>query len=172
MAEVRNAGCSPLNKKPKSKCQDWAEKYVKTDFSKVLQTDEMRVTLDGSDGRVPGWISNGPRAPLRLRSARWRWGTDMGCYYLRWANWTFSGWRWTQNQLPNLLPVSEDILFQAVVQQKKVCVFQEDAYDFYAWQCSIASDERIMTWPPSSPDLDPIENLWVLLQWEIYSEGN
>lgn len=75
------------------------------DFSKLLQTDEMRVTLNGSDGRVPGWISNGPRAPLRLRSARWRWGTDMDCYYLRWANWTFSGWRWTQNQLPNLLPV-------------------------------------------------------------------
>lgn len=76
------------------------------------------------------------------------------------------------NQLPNLLPVFRRHFISSSGTAKKVCVFQEDAYDFYAWQCSIASDERIMTWPPSSPDLDPIENLWVLLQWGIYSEGN
>ena len=28
-----------------------------------------------------------------------------------------------------------------------------------------------MTWPPSSPDLNPIDNLWALLKREIYSEG-
>ena len=28
-----------------------------------------------------------------------------------------------------------------------------------------------MTWPPSSPDLNPIDNLWALLKHEIYSEG-
>ena len=28
-----------------------------------------------------------------------------------------------------------------------------------------------MTWPPSSPDLHPIENLWALLKRDIYSEG-
>ena len=32
-------------------------------------------------------------------------------------------------------------------------------------------NERIMTWPPSSPDLNPVENLWALLKREIYSEG-
>ncbi|KAA8586919.1 hypothetical protein FQN60_000755, partial [Etheostoma spectabile] len=46
---------------------DWAKKYLKTDFSKVLWTDEMRVTLDGPDGWARGWISNGHRAPLRVR---------------------------------------------------------------------------------------------------------
>lgn len=28
-----------------------------------------------------------------------------------------------------------------------------------------------MTWPPSSPDLNPIENLWVLLKRVFYGEG-
>lgn len=51
MAEVRKAETRPpLNKKHKLKRQDWARKYLKTGFSKVLWTDEMRVSLDGPDG--------------------------------------------------------------------------------------------------------------------------
>lgn len=48
MAKVRKAESRPpLNKTHKLKRQDWAKKYLKTDFSKVLWTDEMRVRMDG-----------------------------------------------------------------------------------------------------------------------------
>ena len=41
-----------------------------------------------------------------------------------------------------------------------------------AWLASKGlKDNRIMTWPPSSPDLNPIENLWSLLKHDIYGEG-
>ncbi|KAI5618156.1 nuclear receptor ROR-alpha, partial [Silurus asotus] len=68
MAKVRKAESRPpLNKTHKLKRQDWAKKYLKTDFSKVLWTDEMRVSLDGPDGWARGWIGKGQRAPVRLR---------------------------------------------------------------------------------------------------------
>jgi len=55
MAKVRKAETRPpLNKTLKLKRQNWAKNYLKTDFSKVLWTDEMRVTLDGPDGSVTG----------------------------------------------------------------------------------------------------------------------
>ncbi len=31
--------------------------------------------------------------------------------------------------------------------------------------------EKIMVWPPSSPDLKPIENLWSFLKMKIYEGG-
>ena len=41
-----------------------------------------------------------------------------------------------------------------------------------AWLASKGlKDDRKMTWPPSSPDLNPIANLWALLKREIYHEG-
>lgn len=66
MAKVRKAETwPPLNKTHKLKRQEWAKKYLKTDFSKVLWTDES----DSWRTRwmACGWISNGHRAPLRLR---------------------------------------------------------------------------------------------------------
>lgn len=68
MAKARKAETPPsLNKTCKLKCQDLAKKYLKTNFLKVLWTDEVRVTLDGPNGWVHGWISNGHRAQLSLR---------------------------------------------------------------------------------------------------------
>ena len=62
MAKVKKAETlPPLNKIHKLKHQDWAKKHLKTDFSWVLWTDEMRVTLHGPDGWARGWISNGHR---------------------------------------------------------------------------------------------------------------
>lgn len=48
----------PLRYDNQTKRQDWAKKHLKTDASQVLCADEMRGTLDGSDGS----ITNGHKA--------------------------------------------------------------------------------------------------------------
>ena len=34
-----------------------------------------------------------------------------------------------------------------------------------------AKEDHLMTWPPASPDLNPIENCWSLLNKELYVGG-
>ena len=57
---------------------------------------------------------------------------------------------------------------------KGKCAFMHDndccvsmlAHDFF--EHKIFSGERIIEWPPSSPDLNPIENPWSILKMKLY----
>ena len=77
------------------------------------------------------------------------------------------------------------ILSSSSGKKEEVLSIQEGLHDLSAGQCSITCRQvlhcllaskglkyvQIMTCPPSSPDLHPIENLWALLKRDIYSEG-
>lgn len=57
-------------------------------------------------------------------------------------------------------------------------IFMQDNAPSHASKYSTAwlarkglKEEKLMTWPPCSPDLNPIENLWSIMKCEIYKEG-
>ena len=163
MAKVRKAEIRPpLNKKHKLKRQDWARKYLKTDFSKVLWTDEMRVTLDGPDGWARGWISNGHRAPLRLRRQQGGGGVMV------WAGiikdelvGPFRVENGVKMNSQTYCQFLEGTFFKQWYRKKsasfkKTMIFMQDNAPSHASKYSTAwlaskglKDDRIMTWPPS-----------------------
>ena len=154
---------------------------MKTDFSKVLFTDEMRVTLDGPHGCSNGWVLYGRALQQRLRR-------QQGCGGIRvWAGiigGTLVGpcrvsesVRITSNAYitftkEHLEPWLEK---QRLAFIRTIVLVQDNApshaarknYKECLQQVGI-SDLRMMEWLANSLNLNPLENLWSIIKRRLH----
>ena len=165
----------PISHRNKQKRVFWAEKYMKVDFSKVIFTDECCATLDWPDS----WIIEGESIPVRLRRQQGARGV------MFWA-------RIVGNKLIGPFRVSErvkldsqfyvkflsDNFFAWYKSQsrsfKMKCIFMHDNAPAHASRLTAEflapksfKEDRLMQWPPSSPNLNCIENLWSTIKGDV-----
>ena len=184
VATVKKPKAKPiLTESHKTQRMAWAKKYLKRDFSKNIFTDECRASLDDPDGWSKGWIVKGQGIPFRLRRQQGGWGmmfwavivgkSLVGPFRVQ-DGLKMNSQSYTEFLDANFFPWydSQTLDFQ------ESCIFMQENAPSHASRFTKAylagkniSGERLMDWPPSSPDLNCIENLWSIVKKEIY-KGN
>ena len=184
IATVKKPSKQPvLSKINQNKRIEWAKKYMKCDFSKVIFTDECRASLDGPDGWSKGWVIHGESVPIRFRRQQGGGGV------MFWAGIVGNrligpfkveeGVKMNSENYSSFLQANFIPWYRSQSRKfKKDCIFMHDNAPAHASHFTKAfltskniPETKIMNWPPSSPDLNCIENLWGIIKAEIY-EGN
>jgi hypothetical protein len=161
---------------------DWAityRDYSPADWERVKWTDEC--TVERGHGKRPTWTFTPPKEQLRLHDIQ-KTHTGKAVKQMFWAGFSGNGER---TQLIPLFGAEESarggvngrIIYENYQAHLPNFVHPGDIFMHDNARVHTASIVRqllndmgieVMIWPPYSPDLNPIENLWALMKAEIY----
>lgn len=155
----------------------WAKKQLKerTNWKKIIFSDEKRFTLDGPDGCKYYWhdIRREPRTFFSRQSGGggimvWGGFSAKGVTSLAILSGRQDSFDYQETLTNRLFPFADSVHDDGYV-------FQQDNASIHASRATTEFfsdlDIKVMQWPALSPDLNPIENLWGDMARAVYGNG-